>query len=238
MDAKLFGEIEIPRKPLAELVSDRIVTLIKEQELVAGDKLPNEFDLADILHVGRGTIREAVKLLVSRNVLVIERGRGTFVAAHTGVVEDPWGFAFAKDKARLAQDLLEIRIIVEPQVAAMAAQRATAEDIQHLVRLCDEVEKMILEGIPHLEKDVEYHTRIAQSTQNQVVPKLIPLINYSIGMFVEITEYSLNNETIATHRDILNAIIEHKPDVAQKAMEQHLMFNQERINKILKREKA
>ena len=65
--------------PLSERVAQQISSLIKEQNIGVGDKLPNEFELAESLNVGRGTIREAVKLLVARNCLEIRRGKGTYV---------------------------------------------------------------------------------------------------------------------------------------------------------------
>ena len=67
------------KKLLPERVAEQIISLIADRELKAGDKLPNEFDMAQQLSVGRGTIREAVKILVSRNILEIRRGCGTFV---------------------------------------------------------------------------------------------------------------------------------------------------------------
>ena len=68
-------------------IRDRIIT----NDIQRGEKLPNEFELAESLNVGRGTIREAVKLLVSRNILEIRRGKGTFVAQEPGVADDPYG---------------------------------------------------------------------------------------------------------------------------------------------------
>ena len=81
-----FGVVKEKDRSLAEQVADKLSEMIQEQALAEGQKLPNEFELAELLNVGRGTIREAVKLLVSRNVLEIQRGRGTFVKQSPGVV--------------------------------------------------------------------------------------------------------------------------------------------------------
>ena len=75
------------KKLLPERVAEQIISLIAARVLKAGDKLPNEFDMAQQLSVGRGTIREAVKILVSRNILEIRRGCGTFVCENPGVVD-------------------------------------------------------------------------------------------------------------------------------------------------------
>lgn len=226
----MFDAVKDNVKNLTEQIADKISQMIIDRHLSHGEKLPNEFELAADLKVGRGTVREAVKLLVSRNVLVIKRGKGTFVAKHPGVVEDPWGFAYDTDKLRLARDLMEIRYMVEPKVAELAAVRATEQDIAEITRLCDAVEAMILSGEAHLQKDLELHTRIARSTQNETIPNLIPIINHGIATFVEITCYSLGQETIQTHRMIVEAIARRDPDAAREAMIKHLDYNKERMD--------
>lgn len=135
-------------KPLGETTSEKIIKLIVDENLKIGDKLPNEYELADKLGVGRSTIREAIKALVSRNILEIKRGSGTFIKC--GVADDPLGLMFVKDKLKLAVDLLEIRFMIEPKIASLAAINATKEDIEEMSKLCDEVEKLILNGILHM----------------------------------------------------------------------------------------
>ena len=231
-----YGVLQEKRQSLAEQVADRISEMIKEQALTAGQKLPNEFELARLLNVGRGTVREAVKLLVSRNVLEIQRGRGTFVNQSPGVVDDPLGFNYIQDKYRLAQDLLEMRMMLEPKIAELAAIRATSDDVREITALCDEVEGMIRRGEPYLKKDVEFHARIASSTGNQVMPAIIPIITKGVSYFVEITKYSLDRETIETHRQIINAIASHDPLAANAAMSQHLIYNRDRMRNHVSKE--
>ena len=116
-DHSVFSNIQDNRtSSLAEQVADQINQVIIDQNINAGEKLPNEFELAARLNVGRGTIREAVKLLVARNCLEIRRGKGTFVVEKPGQIEDPLGFAYVKDKITLAVDLMELRLQLEPWV--------------------------------------------------------------------------------------------------------------------------
>ena len=124
-------------KLLTDRVADEIVRTIIGQQLKAGDKLPNEFELASTLGVGRSTIREAIKTLVSRNIVEIRRGAGTFVSYRNGVSEDPLGLEFIKDRAQVAADLLELRFMLEPRLASLAAGNATDKEIQQMVSLCD-----------------------------------------------------------------------------------------------------
>lgn len=223
-------------KLLGEIISEKIVQLIVEKNLQIGDKLPNEYELADKLGVGRSTIREAIKALISRNVLEIKRGSGTFIKC--GVADDPLGLIFIKDKLKLAVDLLEIRFMIEPKIASLAAINATEEDIEEMSRLCDEVEELILKGIPHMESDIEFHTAIARSSKNLVTTNLVPIINKSISVFIDITNTQLKHETVETHREILNAIKHRNANEAHDAMLLHLAYNRRNINKVIENKKV
>ncbi|MDO5389320.1 MAG: FadR/GntR family transcriptional regulator [Clostridia bacterium] len=217
--------IDENEKSLPEKLSDDIVKYILNKQMKPGDRLPNESILAKEMGAGRSSVREAMKLLASRNIVNIKQGSGTYIANSTGVVEDPLGFTFINDKKKLTWDLLEIRFLIEPYIAQTAALNADDEDIKIIEELCNEVEYMLNKGIDHVEKDIEFHKAIAKSSKNLVVPRLIPIINSSIPLFVEITNNILKDETIETHREITQAIKEHNPVKANDAMYMHLVYN-------------
>ena len=225
MESSEFKTIKNTDQPLPSRAADQISQLIIDRQLSAGDKLPNEFELASYLHVGRGTVREAVKLLVARNVLEIRRGKGTFIAKHPGQVDDPLGFAYLKDQKKLGLDLLEVRIRLEPWVAGIAAQQADENDLAILRENCSRVEEDIYSNVDHLENDRKYHISIAKCTHNLVVPKLIPIISYSVDLFGALNGTSLLTETIIGHRAILTAIEAHDAEAAAAAMQEHLEKN-------------
>lgn len=225
-DLKLVHDGE---KSLPERVADQILNLIHTQELQAGDKLPNEFELAAQLQVGRGSIREAVKLLVARNILEIKRGKGTYIAQHTGEIQDPLGLAFCSDQLQLAFDLLEVRMQLEPWIVTLAAQHATEEDCKKLLDKCQAVENNIRMGVNHLDSDKAFHRAIASCAHNVVMPKLIPVIVYSVDVFLSLTKRSLKNETIIQHRAITEAIVHHDPEAAREAMVLHLQQNRDAL---------
>jgi DNA-binding FadR family transcriptional regulator len=235
MDESSFQNVTANRKVLPERVAQQIIDLIISRNLKSGDKLPNEFELGALLNVGRGTVREAIKLLVARNVLIIERGKGTFISKHPGMVDDPFGFAFFDDKLKLAFDLWDVRMQLEPWVAALAAQRAGDADIEEIKARCIQVENDILAGINHLPDDVEFHVSIAKSTNNVVIPNLIPVILCSVGLFGELNNNALRSETIITHHAILDAITAHDPEAAHIAMVDHLNQNKASLDALRKK---
>lgn len=220
-------------KLLGDHVSDQIIKLIIDNYCKPGDKIPNEYELAEKLNVSRSTVREAIKALVSRNILEIRRGSGTFICENCGISEDPLGLIFIKDKLKLAKDLLEIRFMIEPKIASLAATNATEEDIQKLEILCDKVDELILKGEPHMDVDIEYHKEIAKCSKNIVTAQLIPIINKSISLCIDMTNRKLLKETIETHRDILKCIKNRDVNGAYDAMYLHLVYNRKHIDSIV-----
>ena len=77
----------------------------------------------------------------------------------------------------MIKDLMEIRFLIEPSIAAMAAIRADETDIKNILTACENAEKFLLANKNHAEKDIAFHTAIALSSKNIVVPKLVPIIN-------------------------------------------------------------
>ena len=216
-------------KPLSSKLSEELLNYIRSENLKPGDRLPNESILAKKMGVGRSSIREAMKLLASRNIVTIRQGSGTYISQTPGMVDDPLGFSFIADKQKLAQDSLEVRFLLEPAIASLAAQNASEEDIALLRRLCQEVEDLVQMGQDHTQKDIEFHTAIALSSKNVVVPRLIPVINSAIPLLIELTGNTLKQETIDTHRALTDAIAAHNAAAAHDAMYLHLVYNRARM---------
>lgn len=126
-------------------------------------------------------------------------------------------------------DLLNVRLMLEPEIARMAAENATREQKEVLIRQCDKVEEIIHQGKNHMEEDVRFHQVIAACSGNQVVEKLVPVINSSIAVFVDVTNGRLRQETIETHREIVDAIVAGDGDSARCAMNMHLLYNRRAI---------
>ena len=214
----------LKNKLLAEQVEDQIYHYILDEALEPGAKLPNEFALGEKFRVGRSTIREAVKLLSSKGIVEVRQGSGTYVVTTVKGLSDPLNLRSVQDKNALAFDLVNVRLLLEPGIAEMAAQNATPEDIERLRRLCERVENKIHSGERYIEDDIAFHTCIAESSKNLVVGQLIPVIDTAVKKLID--------ETIMTHRMITEAIANHDPIGAKAAMVMHLNFNRSYIKKV------
>lgn len=216
-------------KSLPQKIAEDIIAFILEENLKPGDKLPNETVLCQRLNVGRSSLREAMRALASRNIVTIRQGSGTYIASSTGVADDPLGLSFINNKKKLIHDLMEIRFLLEPSIAALAAMHADDTEIKKICKLCDDVEELLKAHKDHSDKDIELHTAIALSSKNIVVPRLVPVIFRSIPLLIESTGDTLCNETIESHREIADAIAAHDAVRAHDAMYLHLVYNRKQI---------
>lgn len=222
------------RKLLGAQAEDDLMAYILRTPVPIGEKLPNEFELGQMFQVGRSTIREAVKSLVTKGILEVRRGDGTYVKSHCSLAEDPLGLSRLDDKYKLALELLDVRLILEPEIAASAAAHATPENKAELQTLCDEVEQLCLNGGDHTPKDIAFHTCIARCSQNRVMEMLVPIINTAVTTFASLTHRSLRRETIQTHRAITDAIVAGDAVGARCAMVMHLTYNRQAIAELWK----
>jgi len=223
------------RKLLGAQTEDDLMSYILGTPVPIGEKLPNEFELGQMFQVGRSTIREAVKSLVTKGILEVRRGDGTYVKSHCSLAEDPLGLSRLDDKYKLALELMDVRLILEPEIAASAAANATPEDKAELQALCSEVERLCLSGEDHTPKDIAFHTCIARCSQNRVMEMLVPIINTAVTTFASLTHRTLRRETIQTHRAITDAILAGDAVGARCAMVMHLTYNRQTIVELWKK---
>ena len=229
---------KVNQQLLVPQIEDQLLMYIQAESIAIGSKLPSEYKLAELFGVGRSTIREAVKSLVTKGILEVKRGSGTFVTSTKRVADDPLGFAQFEDKYRLAMELFEVRILLEPEVAVVACRNATEDDKKHIKELCDEVERLYLEGKNHIQKDMEFHEAIAKCSGNRVVEVLIPVILTAITTFANLTNRKLQKETIETHRAITDAMLRGDSMGVKCAMIMHLTYNRQMLMEMSRIDKS
>ena len=215
-------------KTLAEQVADGIMNLIQETPYKAGDKLPTEKELCESTGAGRNTVREALKILASRNVLEIRQGAGTFVSEKQGIPDDPLGFSMVNDHVKLTKDLLQVMIMLAPQIAALAAQCAKEHEIKELEEILEEMEAAMKKREDYSELDTKFHTKIAQCTHNIVMENLLPVIGKGVAVFAKEVAQTEYDRTWISHRKIFCYIRDHKPFEAEMEMQYHLLYNTSR----------
>ena len=224
---------------MATILSENVASQIRHKvisgQYAIGEKIPNENQIATILKVSRNTVREAVKILVTQNVLEIRRGHGTFVCQCPGVSDDPFGMSFFENDD-LLKCLIEARKLFEPEFAALAAVRATEEELTELLddvnKLHEQVDQFdhlkvnnkTIEAVLNL--DMKFHHTIAKLSHNPIFERLAPIIlnhlfeTYSLD---NVREFQKNFVGNRRHFEIYQAIRNREPDKAKALCYEHIV---------------
>jgi DNA-binding FadR family transcriptional regulator len=212
---------------LADSTAQQIIKMIEdEHRFSAGDKLPNENDLASELGVSRSTLREAIKILTTNGMLEIKRGKGTFVTSNTIINSED-----LNDIASGLDDLFEMRLMFEPDCAYLAAERATDEEIQTICYYGEEIEKKILSGEDRTFEEQKFHESIANATHNSFVKQFMPIIFNAIkkGVVVLTQDQDVSEDNLKDDRLIMEFLKKRNPEGARTAMRLHIIHAMERL---------
>ena len=210
-------------------VTDDAIEAIKQMivagELGPGDRLPREADLADRLGLSRNSLREAVKALTLIRVLTVRQGDGTYVTSlDPAMLMDALGFVvdFHRDDSVL--QFLQVRRILEPAAAAIAAMTMPSEDIGALADLLDE-----LPADPAIEElvanDIEFHGRINAATGNPLLCSLLDALSgrtQRARMWRGLTQDTAVERTLDEHRAIQRALAGRDPEAARSWATVHI----------------
>ena len=207
---------------LVNITINKILNMIKAEALKPNDKLPTVDELSVKFSVGRSTIREALKVLSTQNIVVSKQGSGTFVSEKQGLQKDPLGIEYISEDINVIFDLITFRLIFEPEMAAMAAQFATSKDIRDIKLSCDNVEELIKADKDYHQEDANFHVAIAKASGNGIIQKITQVIHSSIKKNIFMTDNSLCSYTVIHHRRITECIENGDISGAKYAMISHL----------------
>jgi GntR family transcriptional regulator, transcriptional repressor for pyruvate dehydrogenase complex len=213
-----------------EEAADQIAEKVRTGELRTGDRLPGERSLALQMEISRPTLREAVKVLVDAGVLEVRRGPGGGMYVATDVV--PTELVRHSASLRLAEiaAVLEARRMLEPRVAQLAAERATAEDLEALERSIDAMRRLV-DGGWHprhedrfLQLDVQFHLALARAAGNPMVETLMRTLFRQLEIARDMAMHVplVPEWTIGIHERTLAALRGGDPDEVAAVMDEHL----------------
>lgn len=232
-----MSEILTARLELSVIAAKRLRTMIIENEMKSGDQLPSESELGEVFGVSRSTVREAIKLLIAENVVEIRRGKGTFITAQPGISKDPLGLEFS-NQVKLLDNLMETRMIIEPQIAYLAAQRANEKNMKKLAKIIQKMRTADSDKGNRTPFDVAFHKAIAECTQNDILFRFLPIICESIeeGYSKTANVPGSVERAIQSHINIYQAIVNRDSQTAKEETIRHLQQTMEDINVKSKKE--
>lgn len=201
-----------------DVVSEWLLDVIRGGDLKPGDRLPSEQELIQMTGVSRSSVREAIRSLATMQLVEIRRGKGTYIREVVpGGMTDAQVLLMLDDRKAL-EDLVEVRVVLEPLMAHLAAERAQEADlaaIQRALRGMDEAGHHAAWRKHHL----DFHQALADATHNIILTKMWALIQ----MFLKDSPMVLGQPSVPhVHDDLGDAIARHDVDRAETAMRAHI----------------
>jgi GntR family transcriptional repressor for pyruvate dehydrogenase complex len=230
--------LSVPLRLVTERLSDRLAARLCDQiesgALQPGDRLPTEAQLALAHGVSRTVVREAVHQLKSRHLVVSRQGSGVFVAA--AAVHQPLAFDPAVlDSVQSVVHVVEVRRVLEAEIAALAAERASRAQVAAMRRSLKAIDKAAAAGEDGVAEDLAFHRVIGEATGNPQFRLLLGFLEQYLREGMRITR---GNEARRAdfmeavrleHRAIVDAIAAGDPVAARRCAREHMVCSERRL---------
>lgn len=213
----------VERQTLAQAVMQRLMDYIVDGELQPGDPLPSQYHLAEQLGVSRPVLREAMQGLSSVGVLEIRPGSGCYVGSSSRATDSAALFEILTHEAAL--EALEARMVVEVELAGLAASRATASDYAEIEAILERLQRAIENGGETSAITSEFHRTLASSGHNAFLHQMSQLLDQARTVQFSRIEAALPDiraDEYESHRELLEAIRSGDSLRARAAMQHHL----------------
>jgi len=217
----------IKHRSIADQVYEQIRDMVYRGELVPGQRLMPERDMASFFKVARPTVRVAIQRLTEHGLIESRRGVGTFVADDNSMQHQPLLRVLSKESFTIVE-IQEVRIALESKSAELAAKRATDDDIRMIKQCLERVKMERIDGNIKMKTDISFHMNIAYASKNIIQIHLMKSF-YDLQIFAMSLAYEklfstmdLNDVVEQQHKAIFEAICNHDAVQASKSMEDHI----------------
>lgn len=215
----------IKKAKVYEEIVAKIKDMVEKGRFKAGDQLPVERELAEVFRVSRSSVREALRSLESQGFIESRQGDGTYIASQpVEALVRPLASVILTEKDD-QMELFEMRRMIEPDLAYLAAERATEEEIAMMEKVLALQEEQIARGEFGTDVDRNFHYIMVRAAKNKAILRITDNI---IDLLAESREQYLQVEgrpqrSVLRHREVLEAIRARDPERAEKCMLEHLV---------------
>jgi GntR family transcriptional repressor for pyruvate dehydrogenase complex len=234
-DGTSLGRLDLARPSRSVEVAQSLLGYLLSGELQPGDRIPSERGLTQILGVGRGAVREALKSLTLLGLLEVRQGDGTYLSSTNSnllpqIVE--WGIMLGEQHVL---DLVEARQEIEISLAGLAAGRRTDADVAALSAALQAMCDSVNDRDAYIEADVNFHMVLATISRNSVLAGVLTSIRSLLRVWTTrvVTDRASVRDSLALHPPILAAIRDGDVEAARAAMTQHMKQAAARLRKTL-----
>lgn len=222
----------VPRATLPSTIADRLRRQIADGTLRPGQRLPGHRELAQQFSVSVGSLREAISMLVGDGLIETRAGRGTFVTARGPTAAGVGGPPL--DRHHI-EELIEARLVLESELAALAASRASAAEISELRAIVARMETAAVDAARFLDADLDFHITLARSTHNRFLSNALSgvrtLLTRDLELSAEVGVRRFGGLQIAVveHRAVVDAIEQGDAVAAREAMTKVVARNRDHV---------
>lgn len=222
---------QLQKHNLVELVTQRIAEWLEDGKLKPGDRVPSEQELSELFGVARNVIREAIVALKANGLINVRHGKGTFVSDAPVALLTRRIRRIGNAANVSLRHVWEMRLIIETEVARIAAQRRTVDDLGSMEEALGRMKQAVERGELGTREDEEFHFYLVQATQNPVLEDLVfGLTGIIRSARVEALMQPGNPlQAIEEHKAILAEVRNAKSDAAALAMQRHIEVHMSRV---------
>jgi GntR family transcriptional repressor for pyruvate dehydrogenase complex len=214
----------VRKKRAYEDIVQQIRQLIEKGKLKREDRLPTERELSETFKVSRATVREAIFSLETINLVQRRQGDGTYVIASSEeALVQPLAMSLFHEKDDII-DIFSLRKIIEPEVAQLASQNRTIEELNELEEILKGQDEEVAGGLNPIQRNADFHRLLAQMAKNRVLERLLLALFDLLGKTREryLQTEERKHKSLQGHHEILNAIRNGNGPAARQVMRRHL----------------
>lgn len=212
------------RTTLTTSVFEQLISYVIHNKWNAGERVPPERELCQQLGIARTSLREVLKAMELIGMLESRTGDGTFVCSRTEFLSRPLLWALTGTDHAELHDIMEARLLLELNLAGLAAERARREDLEKIEATLHAMKERIATGDSIVDCDIDFHLAIAEAAHNEILSNAVQLLRNLLRQWISLTYLSKEArlKVLRAHKEIYSAIEARDGEKARKALQEHL----------------
>jgi GntR family transcriptional repressor for pyruvate dehydrogenase complex len=229
----------VSRTTLTESAFEQLISYVVNGRWKSGDRIPPERELCQQLGIARTSLREALKAMELIGMLDSRVGDGTFVCARSEFLSRPLLWAFTGTDHAELRDIMEARTLIEENLAGLAAEHGSEEEIAEIARSVEMMRECIEQHDSIMEADLMFHLAIASAAHNEVLRNAVQLLRNLMRqwLYFKLLLPDVPQIVMKRHEAVLGAIRRRDPNAARAAMRQHLDETVRLVSQVVKQRK-
>jgi GntR family transcriptional regulator, transcriptional repressor for pyruvate dehydrogenase complex len=228
----------IERTTLTESAFEQLISYVVKGEWKAGDRIPAERELCRQLGIARTSLREALKAMELIGMLDSRVGDGTFVCARSEFLARPLLWAFTGTDHEELRDIMEARMLMERDLAGLAAERGSAAEIESIGAAVESMSESVAAGNSIMDADMSFHLAVAAAAHNAVLQNAVQLLRNLMRqwLYLKLMIPDVPGSVLRQHQAIYHAIRARDTEAARKAMWEHLQSTVRLVSQVMEQQ--